>query len=162
MVEENLIYRGLSNTFMFEPSEPGMIDFNVVANNSNGSTENLNSLRIIFLPSQSGESIWNVGMNWDYRVEYTPSGTLRDVTMTMIGSEKITDSFGHERDSFLLRLTGDYQLPDEKSYRWVDSETLLNLHTYWLDDPSSSSYLFFYLYFFYLYLYFRIFCLLLL
>ena len=140
VVEENLIYRGLSNTFMFEPSEPGMIDFNVVANNSNGSTENLNSLRIIFLPSQSGESIWNVGMNWDYRVEYTPSGTLRDVTMTMIGSEKITDSFGHERDSFLLRLTGDYQLPDEKSYRWVDSETLLNLHTYWLDDPSSSSY----------------------
>ncbi len=140
VVEENLIYRGLSNTFLFEPSEPGMIDFNVVANNSNGSTENLNSLRIIFLPSQSGESIWNVGMNWDYRVEYTPSGTLRDVTMTMIGSEKITDSFGHERDSFLLRLTGDYQLPDEKSYRWVDSETLLNLHTYWLDDPSSSSY----------------------
>jgi hypothetical protein len=117
-----------------------MIDFNVVANNSNGSTENLNSLRIIFLPSQSGESIWNVGMNWDYRVEYTPSGTLRDVTMTMIGSEKITDSFGHERDSFLLRLTGEYQLPDEKSYRWVDSNTLLNLHTYWLDDPISSSY----------------------
>ncbi len=140
VVEENLIYRGLSNTFMFEPSEPGMIDFNVVANNSNGSTENLNSLRIIFLPSQSSESIWNVGMNWDYRVEYTPSGTLRDVTMTMIGSEKITDSFGHERDSFLLRLTGEYQLPDEKSYRWVDSNTLLNLHTYWLDDPISSSY----------------------
>ena len=100
VVEENLIYRGLSNTFMFEPSEPGMIDFNVVANNSNGSTENLNSLRIIFLPSQSGESIWNVGMNWDYRVEYTPSGTLRDVTMTMIGSEKITDSFGHETVSY--------------------------------------------------------------
>ena len=140
VAEENLIYRGLSKSFIFEPSEPGMIDFNVVANNSNGSTENLNSLRIIFLPPQSSENIWNVGMNWEYRVEYTPSGTIRDVKMTMIGTEIISDSFGLERDSFLLRLTGDYQLPDEKSYRWVDPNTLLNIHTYWSDDPISSSY----------------------
>ena len=60
--------------------------------------------------------------------------------MTMIGSELIEDAFGVERDSFLLRLSGDYQLPEERSFRWVDSENLLNVHTYWVDDPTSSSY----------------------
>ena len=138
--EENLIYRGYSESLTFEPEESGMIDFNVVANNSNGSTENINSLRIIFLPSQSNEDKWNVGMTWDYRVSYAPSGTIRNVTMTMIGSELIEDAFGVERDSFLLRLSGDYQLPEERSFRWVDSENLLNVHTYWVDDPTSSSY----------------------
>ena len=79
-------------------------------------------------------------MTWDYRVSYAPSGTIRNVTMTMIGSELIEDAFGVERDSFLLRLSGDYQLPEERSFRWVDSENLLNVHTYWVDDPTSSSY----------------------
>jgi len=140
IIEENLIYRGYSESLTFEPEDAGMIDFNVVANNSNGSTGNLNSLRIIFLPSQSNDDKWNVGMAWDYRVSYAPSGTIRNVTMTMIGTESIVDAFGVDRDSFLLRLSGDYQLPEERSFRWVDSENLLNIHTYWIDDPTSSSY----------------------
>ena len=53
---------------------------------------------------------------------------------------KVADAFGVEKSTFLMRLSGDYQMPDERSYRWVDSETLLNIHTYWVDDPSSSSY----------------------
>ena len=138
--EENLIYRGYSTSFVYNPQNPGMINFNVVANNSNGSTTNFNSLRIIFLPLQSSDDLWNVGMSWDFHVSYVPSGTIRNVTMTMIGSEIIEDAFGVEKSTFLMRLSGDYQMPDERSYRWVDSETLLNIHTYWVDDPSSSSY----------------------
>tara|TARA_Y100000766_G_scaffold72311_1_gene60784 strand:- start:2921 stop:5335 length:2415 start_codon:yes stop_codon:yes gene_type:complete len=138
--ENNLIYRGYSTTFEHTPDGPGMVEFNIVANNSNGSTVNPKSLRIIFLPSQVGEDIWRVGMSWEYQVGYTPSGTIREIDMTMVGTETIRDSFGKNRQAFLMRLTGDYQMPEERSYRWVDSETLLNIHTYWVDDPESSSY----------------------
>ena len=138
--ESNLIYRGYSTTYEHTPDGPGMVEFNIVANNSNGSTVNPKSLRIIFLPSQVGDDIWRVGMSWEYQVGYTPSGTIREIDMTMVGTEMIHDSFGENRQTFLMRLTGEYQMPEEKSYRWVDSETLLNIHTYWVDDPESSSY----------------------
>ena len=138
--EDNLIYRGYATSIEHTPEGPGMVEFNIVANNSNGSTLNPKSLRIIFLPSQSGDELWRVGMSWGYQVDYTPSGTIREIDMTMVGTEMIMDSFGTEKQAFLMRLTGDYQMPEERSYRWVDSENLLNVHTYWVDDPESSSY----------------------
>ena len=140
ITESNLIYRGYATSLEHTPEGPGMVEFNIVANNSNGSTVNPKSLRIIFLPSQTSDELWRVGMSWGYQVDYTPSGTVREIDMTMIGTEIIQDSFGEDRETFLMRLTGDYQMPEERSYRWVDSDNLLNIHTYWVDDPESSSY----------------------
>ena len=60
--------------------------------------------------------------------------------MTAIGKETVIDAFGIERDSFLVRMSGVHYEDEEKSYRWVDTSNLLYLHTYWVDDPDTSSY----------------------
>tara|TARA_B100001113_G_scaffold337542_2_gene318909 strand:+ start:11585 stop:14074 length:2490 start_codon:yes stop_codon:yes gene_type:complete len=140
--EENLLYRGTSESFTYDPEESGVMNFNVVANNSNGSTINYNALRIFFLPQDSGESLWKAGMSWDYAVQFTPASQylIHNVTITTLGSEVIKDAFGNEREVFLARYSDEYHEGEEKSYRWVDSQNLLNVHTYWSDDPSSSSY----------------------
>ena len=84
--------------------------------------------------------LWAVGMHWNYSVDYFPSSDNQNITMTAIGKETVTDAFGAERDSFLVRMTGSNYEDEEKSYRWVDTSNLLYLHTYWEDDPDSSSY----------------------
>ena len=92
------------------------------------------------LPEQSSSDLWAVGMHWNYTATYSPSNDNRNLTMTAIGKELVVDAFGVERESFLVRMTGPHYEDEEKSYRWVDSNNLLYLHTYWEDDPDSSSY----------------------
>ena len=140
VTEENLVYRGASESFTYTPVGSGTLDFFITATNMNGTTVNPHSMMVIVLPGQTTDELWSTGMNWDYEVRYAPSNTIRNITLTMIGSETISDSFGHQRDTFLTRISGTHFLPDEKSYRWVDVEDLLTVHSYWADDPSSSSY----------------------
>ena len=137
--EDNLIYRGFSNSFMYTPEETGTIEFRIVANNSNGSTVNSQPLLLIVLPEGSEQELWSSGMSWDYSVIHTPE-YHQNKTYTVIGSEKITDAFDRQRDTFLLRVSDEDYEDGEKAYRWVDSQNLLNIKTYWVDAPSSSSY----------------------
>ena len=78
-------------------------------------------------------------MEWKYSIDYYPSATTREVTMTVVGKEPIEDSFGQSQETFLVRMNGPHYEDEEKSYRWVDSDNLLYVHTYWVDDPDSSS-----------------------
>ncbi len=137
--EDNLIYRGFSNSFVYTPEETGTIEFRIVANNSNGSTVNSQPLLLIVLPEGSEQELWSSGMSWDYSVIHTPE-YHQNKTYTVIGSEKITDAFDRQRDTFLLRVSDEDYEDGEKAYRWVDSQNLLNIKTYWVDAPSSSSY----------------------
>ncbi len=137
--EENLIYRGYAESFIYSPEESGTVEFRVVANNSNGSTENPQPLLLIVLLDGSDRELWSPGMSWNYSVLHTPE-YHQNKTYTVIGSEVITDAFNRERDTFLLRVSDDNYEEGEKAYRWVDSQNLLNVKTYWVDAPSSSSY----------------------
>mgnify|MGYP001166354331 CR=1 FL=1 len=137
--EENLAYRGFSQSFMYTPTESGTIEFNIVANNSNGSNENAQPLLIIVLPQSSGNQLWSAGMNWDYSLSHTPE-FYQNKTYTAIGTETITDAFGQDRETFLLRVSDENYEEGEKAYRWVDTANLLNVKTYWVDAPSESSY----------------------
>ena len=40
----------------------------------------------------------------------------------------------------MFRVNDDNYAEGEKAYRWVDANNLLNVKTYWVDAPSSSSY----------------------
>jgi len=60
--------------------------------------------------------------------------------MTAIGKESVEDAFGVLKESFLVRMSGVHYEDEERSYRWVDTSTLLYLQTLWVDDPDSSSY----------------------
>ena len=137
--EDNLIYRGFSNSFVYTPEETGTVEFRIVANNSNGSTVNSQPLLLIVLPEGSEQELWSSGMSWDYSVTHTPE-YHQNKTYTVIGSEIITDAFNRQRDTFLLRVSDEDYEEGEKAYRWVDSQNLLNIKTYWVDAPSSSSY----------------------
>ena len=137
--EENLIYRGYAESFIYNPDDSGTIEFRIVANNSNGSTENSQPLLLIVLLEGSDQELWSPGMSWHYSVLHTPE-YHQNKTYTVIGSEVITDAFNRERDTFLLRVSDENYEEGEKAYRWVDSQNLLNVKTYWVDAPSSSSY----------------------
>ncbi len=137
--EQNLIYRGFSTSFPYSPQEPGTIEFRIVANNSNGSTVNSQPLLLIVLPEGSEQELWSAGMSWDYSVLHTPE-YHQNKTYTVIGSEVIADAFDRQRNTFLLRVSDENYEEGEKAYRWVDSKNLLNVKTYWVDAPSSSSY----------------------
>ncbi len=137
--EENLIYRGYAESFIFNPEDSGTIEFRIVANNSNGSTENSQPLLLIVLLEGSDQELWSPGMSWHYSVLHTPE-YHQNKTYTVIGSEVIKDAFNRERDTFLLRVSDENYEEGEKAYRWVDSQNLLNVKTYWVDAPSSSSY----------------------
>ena len=137
-----LVYRGSSTTFDFTPSEVGTFEFTIEATNNNGTNLNPASLMIIVIPDNNVDSLWSAGMSWDYGVFYTPESSygMHNVTFTAIGSEISIDSFGRERTTFLTRYNNEYHEEGEQSYRWIDSENLLTVHTYWVDSPSSSSY----------------------
>ena len=141
-VDNELAYRGASESFSFNPQEAGTFEFSIEATNSNGSNLNTQTLLLIVIPDQSGSDLWSMGMSWDYAVTHTPLSPngVHNVTLTAIGTELITDAFGQERSAFLTRYSDENHAEGEKSYRWVDSENLLTLHTYWVDAPSESSY----------------------
>jgi len=135
-----IAYSGQISEYTFTPQEIGNYEFTLVAENMNGTTPSFKSLVLMVLPEQSNSDLWAVGMHWNYTVDYLPSSDSQNITMTAIGKETVTDAFGVERDSFLVRMTGSNYEDEEKSYRWVDTANLLYLHTYWEDDPDSSSY----------------------
>ena len=137
---EVIAYTGPMPEYTFTPTEIGNYEFTLVAENMNGSTPSFMPLLLMVLPEQSNSDLWAVGMHWNYTVDYFPSSQNRNLTMTAIGKEMVVDAFGTERDSFLVRMSGEHYEDEEKSYRWVDTSTLLYLHTYWVDDPDSSSY----------------------
>jgi len=134
-----ITYSGVASSFTFVPSETGTFEFTVDAVNSNGSTSSFQTLILIVLPENSGSDLWAAGMHWDYSAVYTPSH-YSNYTVTAIGKESIEDAYGNERETYLSRITSDNDVEGEKAYRWVDTETLLTLHTYWSDAPSESSY----------------------
>ena len=135
-----IAYSGTINEYLFTPQQTGNFEFTLVAENMNGTTETFQSLVLMVLPEQSDTDLWAVGMYWNYTVDYFPTSENRNITMTAIGKESVEDAFGVMRDSFLVRMSGVHYEDEEKSYRWVDTSTLLYLHTYWVDDPDSSSY----------------------
>lgn len=135
-----IAYSGQISEYTFTPQDTGNYEFTLVAENMNGTTTSFKSLVLMVLPEQSNSDLWAVGMHWNYSVDYFPSSDSQNITMTAIGKETVTDAFGTERDSFLVRMTGSNYEDEEKSYRWVDTSNLLYLHTYWEDDPDSSSY----------------------
>ena len=135
----NQIYRGSSERFEYTPSQAGTHEFNIVAHNINGSNENSPSLVIIVLPNPSSDLVWQAGMSWDYFISHTPE-YFHNRTYTMIGTETIEDAFGREQETFLVRISDDTYLAEEKAFRWFDVSNLLTVKSYWVDDPSSSSY----------------------
>lgn len=137
--EENLIYRGPYSSMEYTPDGPGTYEFNIVAHNANGTNEETPALVMIVLPNPSNDYIWQSGMSWDYFISHTPD-YFHNRTYTAIGTETITDAFGVDKETFLVRIADDSYYPNEKAFRWIDAENLLPVKTYWVDDPDSSSY----------------------
>ena len=138
-VDGEIAYKGAADSFTFFPEETGTFEFQIEAANNNGTTINSQTLLIIVIPEQSEEDLWSIGMSWNYSLVHTPE-YHQNKTYTAIGSEIITDAFGQERETFLVRVSDDNYEEGEKAYRWVDTNNLLDVKTYWVDAPSSSSY----------------------
>lgn len=136
---ENLLYRGSLESYEFTPSEAGTYEFKLQAHNRNGTNPTPDSLVMIVLPNQNEDNLWSAGMHWNYSLVHTPE-YRSNRTYTAIGVETIVDAFGRDRDTFLVRVTDDTYQEGEKSYRWVDANSLLTTKSYWVDAPSSSSY----------------------
>ena len=140
------VYEGFAESFTFDTEEAGIYEFQIGATNTNGTTNSTQKLLLLVVPEQSSNDLWKSGMSWDYQIHYSPASAsldadgIHNATYTVLGKEKVVDSFGYEKDTFLLRKNDEYHLEREKSYQWIDSENLWPLKTYWEDDPSSSSY----------------------
>ncbi|MBJ09796.1 MAG: hypothetical protein CMB63_07315 [Euryarchaeota archaeon] len=140
------VYEGFSESFMFDSDESGIFEFQIGATNTNGTTNSTQKLLILVLPELSSGDSWKPGMSWDYNIQYTPTSVSPDpdgvhkVKFTVLGKETVLDAYGSKKNTFLLRKNDEYYMDKEKSYRWVDSQNLLPVKTYWEDDPSSSSY----------------------
>ena len=130
-LDNTLLYRGSNTQFDFTPSEVGSFELSLTAINSNGSTIATKKISAVVL-SASQDSFWNVGMSWQYAVDYLPASTngTHELTMTAIGTEVIQDTFGVEQECYLLRVEDIYDSPDRIRYYWIDSVNLLRLKTY--------------------------------
>ena len=130
-LDSEVIYRGSSTQFDFTPSEVGSFEFSLTAINLNGSIAAIKKISAVVL-SPSEDSFWNVGMSWQYAVDYLPESTngTHELTMTAIGTEVIEDTFGVEQECYLLRVEDIYDSPDRIRYYWIDSVNLLRLKTY--------------------------------
>ena len=140
------VYQGFGETFIFNSEEPGVFEFQISATNINGTTNSTQKLLLLVLPEQSSDDLWKSGMSWNYQIQYSPASVslnadgIHNAKYTVLGKEKVFDAHGNEKDTFILRKNDEYDLEREKSYQWIDSKNLLALKTYWEDDPSSSSY----------------------
>ena len=135
----DLVYKGNRESFLFEPTEPGTHVFQLESFNSNGSILGDRSLQVVVLPPQSASDLWSSGMSWSYHIISTPE-YHQNKTYTAIGTEIVEDAFGEDLDTYVLRVTDEAYGEGEKAFRWVDSENLLNVKTFWSDAPESSSY----------------------
>ena len=141
-----VVYEGFSESFIFDSAESGIFEFQIGATNTNGTKNSTQKLLILVLPELSSDDLWKPGMSWDYNIQYTPTSVSPDpdgvhkAKFTVLGKETVLDAYGNEKSTFLLRKNDEYYMDKEKSYRWVDSQNLLPVKTYWEDDPSSSSY----------------------
>ncbi len=138
-LDDELVYRGEQEYYRFDPQQPGNYYFSLETTNSNGSRMNPKELRVVVLPMQSSSDLWSSGMSWDYSILHTPY-FQQNKTYTAIGSEMVQDSFGNLVESYIVRVSDDEYEEGEKAFRWVDSESLMTVHTYWADSPSVSSY----------------------
>ena len=136
------IYTGTQRSIDWVPSESGTFVFNIIAVNSNGSTESTQSFVLIVLPDSQSDDLWSEGMSWDYALTHTPLSPdgVHNRTITAISTETIEDAFGSMRESYLVRVTDGVDEEGVQRYRWVDKSNLLMIKTYWADAPSSSSY----------------------
>ena len=93
-LDSEVIYRGTKTQFDFIPSEVGSFEMSLTAVNLNGSTTVLKKISAVVL-SPPQDSSWDVGMSWQYTVDYLPESTngTHELTMTAIGTERIEDSF---------------------------------------------------------------------
>lgn len=130
-LDSEVIYRGTKTQFDFIPSEVGSFEVSLTAVNLNGSTMVLKKISAVVL-SPPQDSFWDVGMSWQYTVDYLPESTngTHELTMTAIGTERIEDSFGVERDCYFLRVEDIYDSPDRIRYYWIDSYNLMRVKTY--------------------------------
>ena len=130
-IDSEVVYRGTSTQFDFIPSEVGSFELSLTAVNLNGSTNVTKKINAVVL-STTQDSFWDVGMSWQYAVDYLPESTngTHELTMTAIGTETIEDSFGVEQECYLLRVEDIYDSPDRIRYYWIDSTNLLRLKTY--------------------------------
>jgi len=140
MTEENLLYRGYQTSFEYDATESGTYEFHLMAFNTNGTSPASASVLILVLGNQQASADgWSSGMHWNYSLLHNPE-YHQNKTFTAIGTETITDAFGRERSTYLIRVTDDNYEEGEKAFRWIDTETYLPVKTYWVDAPSSSSY----------------------
>ena len=136
------IYTGTQKSINWVLTGAGTFEFNIIAVNSNGSTESSQPFVLIVLPPSQSDDLWSEGMSWDYALTHTPLSPdgVHNRTITAISTETIEDAFGSMRESYLVRVTDGVDEEGVQRYRWVDKSNLLMIKTYWADAPSSSSY----------------------
>tara|TARA_B100000674_G_scaffold222417_1_gene182424 strand:+ start:374 stop:2698 length:2325 start_codon:yes stop_codon:yes gene_type:complete len=130
-IDDELAYRGFNENFVFAPTEPGSYTFKLIAVNANGTTEASKTLTVVVL-QDAGAGFWNVGMNWMYAIDYYPQSSMgtHNVTMTVVGTESMTDAFGIEQDCYLMKVVDEHDTPDRVRYHWIDTDNLLKIRTY--------------------------------
>ena len=123
-----LKYRGTKNFHIFNPNEVGSYEFVITAVNLNGSTEALKTISAVIVgPSKTG--FWDVGMNWEYQVDYTPASSrgTHTMTMTTLGTEIVSDAFGIDQQCFLMKVVDDYDSDDQVRYYYIDTDNLMKV-----------------------------------
>ena len=130
-IDGDLAYRGYNSNYSFTPTNTGTYEFELLALNANGTTEAGKKITVVVL-GNSGSGFWNVGMNWQYAVDYYPvsSAGTHNVTMTVVGTEYQVDAFGTDQECYLMKVTDEYDTPDRVRYYWIDTDNLLKIRTY--------------------------------
>mgnify|MGYP001230362950 CR=1 FL=1 len=130
-INGEIAYKGFQQQYVFNPNQVGSYELIISAVNLNGTTVALKSINVVVLvPSQTG--FWDVGMSWEYNVDYTPASSngTHTMTMTTIGTEIIRDAFGVEQECFLMNVVDEYDSDDRVRYYWIDSNNLMKIKTY--------------------------------
>ena len=130
-IDGELAYRGFNNNYSFTPANTGSYEFRLLALNPNGTTEASKTLTIVVL-GNSGSGFWNVGMEWQYAVDFYPASSdgTHNLTMTVVGTEPQMDAFGIEQECYLMRVADEYDTSDQIRYHWIDTDNLLKVRTY--------------------------------
>ena len=71
-------------------------------------------------------------MEWQYDGDYyqVSSYGTHNLNMTVVGTEPQMDAFGIEQECYLMRVSDEYDTPDQIRYHWIDTDNLLKVRTY--------------------------------
>jgi hypothetical protein len=119
------IYQGTALEKSIAGKVPGTYEYTLIAGNANGNSAVSDPIQVTVMGGSSEDDLWVPGMEWEFHVESTSTGStdIDIVKYTVLSKETKEDLAGTTHDVYKVRRSWESE-SDTISYMWFDAVNL--------------------------------------